>query len=116
MQIPLFALIILLILFFLLIPAFRLRSSLIEKETFVVIDGSTFWSSRWGKVNVDGLESPRKGEPEYEQAKRFLSDMLELRPITIIPLRKNRKKGIVAKVSVRGEDLAEKIKKGLQGV
>jgi len=111
MQIPLFALIILLILLFLLIPAFRLRSRLIEKETFVVIDGSTFWSSRWGKVKVDGLESPRKGEPEYEQAKTFLSDMLKLRPIAIIPLRKNKKTGIVARVIVRGEDLAEKMRK-----
>ncbi len=63
-----------------------------------------------------GAPANRKGEPEYEQAKRFLSDMIELKPITIIPLRKNRKKGIVAKVSVRGEDLAEKIKKRLQEV
>jgi hypothetical protein len=111
MQIPLFALIILLILLFLLIPAFRLRSRLIEKETFVVIDGSSFWSSRWGKVKIDGVESPQKGEPEYDEAKRFLSDMLKLRPITITPLRKNRRAGIVARVIVRGEDLAEKIRK-----
>lgn len=111
MQIPLFALVILLILLFLLIPAFRLRSRLIEKETFVVIDGSSFWSSRWGKVKVDGVESPQKEEPEYEEAKRILSDMLKLRPITITPIGKNRKAGIVARVIVRGEDLAEKIKK-----
>lgn len=61
MQIPLFALIILLILFFLLIPAFRLRSRLIEKETFVVIDGSTFWSSRWGKVKVEKIKKRLQG-------------------------------------------------------
>ncbi|NIN92007.1 hypothetical protein GTO36_03255 [bacterium] len=84
---------------------------MIEKETFVVIDGSSFWSSRWGKVKIDGVESPQKGEPEYGEAKRFLSDMLKLRPITITPIRKNRRAGIVARVIVRGEDLAEKIKK-----
>ncbi|MDH5173850.1 MAG: hypothetical protein OEW43_01185 [Elusimicrobiota bacterium] len=115
MQIPLFALIILLILLFLLIPAFRLRSRLIEKETFVAIDGSTFWSSRWGKVKVDGLVSPQEGEPEYEEAKRLLSEMLKSKPIAIIPLRKDRKEGIVAKVIVRGEDLAEKIRERIKG-
>ncbi len=110
MQITLFALMIILIFLFLLIPAFRLRSRLIEKETFVVIDGSRFRSSRRGKVKVDGLESPGEGEPEYEEAKRLLSDMLKSKPIAIIPLRKDRKEGIVARVLVGGEDLAEKIK------
>ena len=80
MQIPLFALIIVLIFLFLLLPAFRLRGRTIneEKETFVVIDGSTFWSSRWGKVKVYGVESLQEGQPEYEEARGFLSDMLNL--------------------------------------
>ena len=116
MQIPLFALIIFLILLFLLIPAFRLRGRIVgeEKETFVVIDGSTFWSSRWGRVRVYGVESLQEGEPEYEEAKRFLSDMLSSRSIKIIPIRKDREGGIVAKVLVGGEDLAEKMKERLQ--
>jgi len=117
MQIPLFAVIILLILLFLLIPAFRLRGRIVgeEKETFVVIDGNTFWSSRWGKVRVDGVESLQEGEPEYEEAKRFLSDMLSSRSITIIPIRKDREGRIVARVLVGGEDLAEKIRKRIEG-
>ncbi len=86
-----------------------------EKETFVVIDGSTFWSSRWGKVKVYGVESPQEGEPEYEEAKRLLSDMLSSRSIKIIPIRKDREGGIVAKVLVGGEDLAEKIRERLKG-
>lgn len=112
MQIPLFAVIILLILLFLLIPAFRLRGRIVgeEKETFVVIDGNTFWSSRWGKVKIYGAESLQEEEPEYEEAKRFLSDMLSSRSIKIIPIRKDREGGIVAKVLVGGEDLAEKMK------
>lgn len=117
MQIPLFALIILLVLFFLLLPAFRLRRRLIEgeKETFVAIDGSTFWSSRWGNVKVYGAESPQQGEPEYEEAKRFLSDMLNSKPIAIIPIKKDREGKIVAKVLVGGEDLAEKIRERIEG-
>ena len=117
MQIPLFAVIILLILLFLLIPAFRLRGRIVgeEKETFVVIDGSTFWSSRWGKVKIYEAESPQEGEPEYEEAKRFLSDMLSSRSVKIIPIRKDREGGIVAKVLVGGEDLAEKIRKRIEG-
>jgi len=117
MQVPLFALIIVLILLFLLIPAFRLRGRLMgeEKDTFVVIDGSTFWSSRWGKVKVYGVESLQEGEPEYEEAKRFLSDILSSRSIKIIPIRKDKEGGIVAKVLVGGEDLAEKIRKRIEG-
>ena len=84
------------------------------KETFVVIDGSTFWSSRWGKVKVDGVESPREGEPEYEEAKRFLSDMLNSGSIKIIPIRKDKEGGIVAKVLVGGEDLAGKIRERIE--
>ena len=117
MQIPLFALIILLILLFLLLPAFRLRKRLIEeeKETFTVIDGSTFWSSRWGKVKVYGAESPQEGEPEYEEAKRFLSDMLNSRSVKIIPIKKDKGGEIVAKILVGGEDLAEKIRERMGG-
>jgi len=86
-----------------------------EKETFVVIDGSTFWSSRWGKVKVYGVESLQEREPEYEEAKRFLSDILSSRSIKIIPIRKDKEGGIVAKVLVGGEDLAEKIRKRIEG-
>ncbi|MFB0526944.1 MAG: thermonuclease family protein, partial [bacterium] len=103
------------ILLFLLLPAFRLRSRLIEKESFVVIDGSTFWSSRWGKVKVYGVESPEEGKPEYEEAKGLLSDMLNSRSIKIIPIRKDREGRIVAKVLVDGQDLAEKITKRIKG-
>ena len=85
-----------------------------ERETFVVIDGSTFWSSRWGKVRVYGVESPQEGEPEYEEAKRFLSGMLNSRPIKIIPIRKDKEGRIVAKVLVGGEDLAEKIRERIE--
>lgn len=85
-----------------------------EKETFVAIDGSTFWSSRWGRVRVYGVESLQEGEPEYEEAKGFLSDMLNSRSIKIIPIRKDREGGIVAKVLVGGEDLAEKIRKRIE--
>ena len=81
-----------------------------EKETFVVIDGSTFWSSRWGKVKVYGVESPQEGEPEYEEAKELLSDMLKSKSIKIIPIRKDREGEIIARVLVGGEDLAEKMK------
>ena len=86
-----------------------------EKETFVVIDGSTFWSSRWGKVKIYGVESPQEGEPEYEEAKGLLSEMLNSRSIKIIPIRKDREGGIVAKVLVGGEDLAEKIRERIEG-
>lgn len=86
-----------------------------EKETFVVIDGSTFWSSRWGKVKIYGVESPQEGEPEYEEAKGLLSEMLNSRSIKIIPIRKDREGGIVAKVLVGGEDVAEKIRERIEG-
>jgi len=116
MQISLFALMVLMILLFLLIPAFRLRKRMVseEKETFVVIDGSTFWSSRWGMVKVYEVESPREGEPEYEDARQFLSEMLNSGSIKIIPIRKDREGGIVARVLVKREDLAEKIRERFQ--
>jgi endonuclease YncB( thermonuclease family) len=110
MQISLFVVVILLILLFLLLTAFRLRRKIMneEKGAFLVIDGSTFWSSRWGKVKVYGIQSPEEGDPEYEEAKEFLSDMLNSRPIKIMPMGKNREEGIIAKVLIDGEDLAEK--------
>jgi len=86
-----------------------------EKGTFVVIDGTNFWSSRWGKVKVYGVESPQEGDPGYEEAKKFLSDMVNSRPIKIIPIEKDRGGGIVAKVLVGGEDLAEKLRERLRG-
>jgi len=86
-----------------------------EKETFVAIDGSTFWSSRWGRVKVYGAESPGEGEPEYEQAKQFLSNMLNSGVIKIVPIGKNKEGAIVAKVLVGGEDLGEKIRKEIEG-
>jgi len=112
MQISLFVVVILLILLFLLLPTFRLRRRIMdgEKVAFAVIDGSTFWSSRWGKVKVYGIQSPEEGDPEYEEAKEFLSDMLNSRSIKIIPIGKNKEEGIVAKVLIDGEDLAEKIR------
>jgi len=66
-------------------------------------------------MKVYGAESPQEGEPEYEEAKRFLSDMLNSRPIKIIPIEKDREEGIVAKVLVGGEDLAEKIRERIEG-
>ncbi|MCJ7646882.1 hypothetical protein MUO65_08340 [bacterium] len=66
-------------------------------------------------MKVYGAESPQEGEPEYEEAKRFLSDMLNSRPIKIIPIEKDREGGIVAKVLVGGEDLAEKIRERIEG-
>jgi len=74
MQISLFILIFILIFLFLLSPAFGLRRRLVEKEkeAFAVIDGSTFWSSRWGKVKVYGAESPREGEPEYTESGKVI--------------------------------------------
>lgn len=86
-----------------------------EKETFVAIDGSTFWSSRWGEVRIDEVESPQEGEPEYEEAKRFLSHMLNSRSIAIIPIRKDKEGKIVARVLAGGEDLAEKIRERIKG-
>jgi len=59
-------------------------------------------------VKVYGIQSPEEGDPEYEEAKEFLSDMLNLRPIKIIPIREDREGGIVAKVIVGGVDLAER--------
>jgi len=117
MQIPLFALIIVLIFLFLLLLAFRLRGRIINEknETFLVIDGSTFWSSGWGKVKLYGVESLQEGQPEYEEAKGFLSDMLNSGSIKIVPIGKDREGGIVAKVLVGGEDLREKIRERLKG-
>jgi len=117
MQIPLFVLVILLAFLFLLFPAFRLRKRLIgeEKETFEVIDGSTFWSSRWGKVTVYGVESPQEGAPGYEEAKQFLSHILNSARIEIIPVRKNREREIVARVLADGEDLAARLREMVSG-
>ncbi len=117
MQIYLCALVVLLILLFLLIPAFRLKKRMLsqENETFVAIDGATFWSSRWGKVKVYGAESPKKGGREFEDAKGFLSSVLKSGSIKVVPIGKNGNEGIVATVTVRGEDLGEKIRQKIEG-
>jgi len=117
MHIPLFVLMILLAFLFLLFPAFRLRKRLIEekKETFTVIDGSTFWSSRWGKVTVYGVESPQEGAPGYKEAKQFLSHILSSARIEIIPIKKDREGEIVARVLADGEDLAARLREIASG-
>jgi len=117
MHIPLFVLMILLAFLFLLFPAFRLRKRLIEekKETFEVIDGSTFWSSRWGKVKIYEAESSQERARDNEEAERFLSHILNSARIEIIPVRKDREGEIVARVLADGEDLAARLREIASG-
>ena len=73
-----------------------------RKETVTdVIDGDTFLTNvRKHPVRLDGVDTPEKREPGYQQAKKELEKLIQDKQVTIKTLARDKFRRPVAQVKV----------------
>jgi len=80
-----------------------------------VIDGDTFKIKRNVRgsrfVRIAGVDTPEKGQRGYRTAKEFTKKMLQGKRVTLEPIRKDSYGRIVAKVYVKGKNVAKILKR-----
>jgi len=90
------------------------KKKVLTNSKIKVIDGDTFYYNG-NKYRINGIDTPEKGQYNYEKAKNRLKSLLENGNIEIEEVAKDKYGRTVAKVRVNGEDVADILKReGLQ--
>lgn len=77
---------------------------------YYAIDGDTFYY-KGEKYRIIGIDTPEKGQAKYEQAKKRLNTLLSSGSVKIKKVGKDVYGRTLAKVSVKGKNVAETLKR-----
>ncbi|MBP7795305.1 MAG: thermonuclease family protein [Elusimicrobiales bacterium] len=90
------------------------ENSYLTNSKIKVIDGDTFYYNG-KKCRVSGIDTPEKGQYNYERAKNRLETLLKYGTVEIREVAKDKYGRSVVKVRVNGEDVSDILKReGLQ--
>jgi len=82
-----------------------------EKVTDI-FDGDTFLTSvRKHPVRLNGVDTPEKGEPGYQQAKKELEKLIQDKEVTIETVARDKFRRPVAKVKVGPQSVNKAMQK-----
>ena len=86
------------------------RPYVVTPDAVRVHDGDTFHAGRV-TIRLHGIDTPELGEPKGAEATRRLAELLHTGPVTIAPRAEDVYGRLVADVFVRGENVAEVLRR-----
>ena len=86
------------------------RPYVVPPDVIRVHDGDTFYAGRV-TIRLHGIDTPELGEPKAADATRRLAELLHTGPVTIVPRAEDVYGRLVADVFVRGENVADVLRR-----
>ena len=85
-----------------------------EAKVLKIIDGDTFEMNKYYKkidiVRIEGIDTPEKGQPGYNEAKNKLIRLIDGKIVNIYPQAIDDYKRLVAEVHLDGRNIVSLIK------